>query len=503
MRRRRIAILSGAVSVVLACSAHVGSPDTYFDGMAGPYPVRVIIRNPAVIPARAEIIVRTPARGVHRVTATARVWNGGERGTPPPEVLSHVSGDSSLWSVSLWIMREGSYAVLVRVEGDSGSGSAVVPLTAVATSVLGMDRSMAVVLSAVGLFLAAGLVTIIGVTNEATLAPGLETAPDARRRSWQMRGLATAAIVIAIAAMRLWWLSEDRKYSAALYRPVAAAFTTRLEGKARVLRFAIDPVEARQRNWAPLVPDHGKLVHLFLVRVGDLNAFAHLHPVAVDSLTYEATVPPLPAGRYHAFADVVRENGFAETLVQVLALDGPAGKWVASDPDDAWYVGGGAGTPFRFDDGSTLSWDGAVQPHVAGADAALTFSLRDARGAPLAVEPYLGMAGHAVVVRDDGAVYIHLHPGGTTSIGAQKALLAWTKADTARGAIRAKLEQAQTTDTMTTMTTMPAVMPGVLSFPYAFPKPGRYRVWVQFRRSGAVRTAAFDVPVVGPDAGGR
>ncbi|HVT40650.1 MAG TPA: hypothetical protein VHE78_16525 [Gemmatimonadaceae bacterium] len=497
MRVRRIAILSGAVSVVLVCSAHVGSPDTYFDGKAGPYPVRVIIQSPAVIPARAEIIVRTPAGGVRRVTATARVWNGGERGAPPPEVLSRVSGDSSLWSVSLWIMRQGSYAVIVGVEGDSGSGSAVVPLTAVAVTVLGMERPMALLLSAVGLFLAAGLVTIIGVTDQATLAPGLETEPRARRRAWQMRGLAATGIVIAIVGMRFWWLSEDRAYSAALYRPVAAAFTTHIEGQVRTVRLAIDPAEARSRNWAPLVPDHGKLVHLFLAKTGNLDAFAHLHPLALDSLTYEVALPPLPAGRYHAFADIVRENGFAETLVQTLAIDAPAGKWAASDHDDAWYLGGGAGTPFRFDDGSTLSWDGAVVPHIAGADAALMFSLRDARGAPLAVESYLGMAGHAVVVRDDGAVYVHLHPGGTTSMGAQRALLAWTPADTVRGAIRTRLEQAQITDTMAPMR---APLPGVLSFPYAFPKPGRYRVWVQFRRGGAVRTAAFDVPVV--DAGG-
>jgi hypothetical protein len=38
-------------------------------------------------------------------------------------------------------------------------------------------------------------------------------------------------------------------------------------------------------------------------------------------------------------------------------------------------------------------------------------------------------------------------------------------------------------------------MPGELGFPYAFPSPGRYRVWVQLKRGGAIRTAAFDVTV--------
>jgi hypothetical protein len=42
-----------------------------------------------------------------------------------------------------------------------------------------------------------------------------------------------------------------------------------------------------------------------------------------------------------------------------------------------------------------------------------------------------------------------------------------------------------------------ADLPGSFEFPWAFPKAGRYRVWVQFRHSGAVRSAAFDVEVTG------
>ena len=49
------------LALFLALSAHVGSPNVVFDGQAGPYSVRVVVRPPMVVPGRAEVIVQLPA----------------------------------------------------------------------------------------------------------------------------------------------------------------------------------------------------------------------------------------------------------------------------------------------------------------------------------------------------------------------------------------------------------------------------------------------------------
>jgi hypothetical protein len=40
-----------------------------------------------------------------------------------------------------------------------------------------------------------------------------------------------------------------------------------------------------------------------------------------------------------------------------------------------------------------------------------------------------------------------------------------------------------------------AVAPAPITFPYAFPKGGDYRIWVQVKRGGRILTGAFDASV--------
>src|SRR5207249_10722149 len=155
--------LGALVGIALVASAHVGSPDTYFEGAAGAYPVRVIVRSPGVVPGLADVTVRLLAPlPVRRVLVLPVYWDPRTAAPPPPDVARRVPGDSTLYNAALWLMRGGSYGVQVTVEGARGTGVALVPVQAVATRRLELKGPAAALLVALGALLVAGAITAVG-----------------------------------------------------------------------------------------------------------------------------------------------------------------------------------------------------------------------------------------------------------------------------------------------------------------------------------------------------
>ena len=498
---RGVARVLALAVTVLVTSAHVGSPDTYFEGAAGPYPVRVIIRNPGVVPGLAQITVRLLApRNVGRVLVVPVYWDPRTAAPPPADVAERVPGDSTLYSAALWLMRGGSYSVQVSIEGASGTGTALVPVMAVATRRLELEKPLGVGLLGLSAFLFIGALTIVrGAVRESVLAPGQE--PDQRRtvRAWMATAASAAVLALALIGGRAWWNAVDAAYASGLFQPLHGTATVgEAPGGGRVLRFTIDDTSwtNRQRQWTPLIPDHGHLMHLFLVRKESLDGFAHLHPLPRDSTTFEATVPPLPPGSYRLYADIVHESGFAQTLVATLQIASPASTWHPSDGDDGWLANGPQRSALDHEqaaqlaDGSTLTWERGDAPIVVDVEAPLRFVVTAPDGKPALLEPYMGMPAHAMIARDDGAVFVHLHPAGTISLAAQQAFVLRQPGDTARGELGKRLAA------MDMGSGRPgAALPGDVSFPYAFPQPGRYRLWVQVKRHGRILTGGFDADV--------
>jgi hypothetical protein len=387
-------------------------------------------------------------------------------------------------------MESGSYSVHVTVEGDEGAGTVVVPVPSVATRRLGLGAGLGLVLVALGVFLAVGVVTIVrAAVGDAVLAPG--EVPDARRiRRARLASISAAVVlVLLLTGGSAWWGAEDAAYRARMFRPLqlSTALARGASGET-TLRIALRDRERGESRWGAIVPDHGKLMHAFLVREPDAAVFAHLHPAAIDADSFLVRLPSLPPGRYALYADIVHESGFAQTLtdsIEVAAAVHTAG--APFDPDDAAWTGEPAavlsemGTAdVRFADGSTLVKQAPSETVAAGEDITLRFAAREADGTPTPLEPYMGMHAHAAVRRGDGGVFVHLHPVGSISTAAQAQLVARLGMDE----LAAHARHARKTE---------AADAGVVEIPYAFPTAGRYRVFVQTKRAGVIRTAAFEM----------
>jgi hypothetical protein len=331
-------------------------------------------------------------------------------------------------------MEHGSLQVRVAVTGARGAGTLSVPVPAYARATLRMSRSLGGVLFALMVVLALALVAIIGgAVREATREPGAPPPPPARIAM----ATAGAAVVGLLALGNLWWAVEADAYAAWVQKPWAP--TVRLDDC--VLRIG-QVAEA-------LLPDHGHPMHAFLVSD---RRMLHFHPEPGADGDYVRRLPALPAGRYRLFVDIVLESGFPVTGATTIDL--PDLHCGAVTGDDSLWSG-------EVD--PDITWD---RPSVIEAGEPLRLRFHVGGNAPL--EPYMGMAGHAMVLHDDGSVFAHLHPNGSVAMPALA--LAGGKMTLPDGSRD-------------------------LVFPYGFPKPGSYRVFVQLKRGGVVATRVFVIAV--------
>jgi hypothetical protein len=110
------------------------------------------------------------------------------------------------------------------------------------------------------------------------------------------------------------------------------------------------------------------------------------------------------------------------------------------------------------------------------------FRVEDAGGTPTrALEPYMGMMGHAAFVRRDGGVFAHVHPTGSVPMAALMQLEGMDPA-----AMQAMHATASAGDN---------APPAEVAFPYGFPTAGDYRLFVQVKRAGKIETGVFDARV--------
>ncbi len=152
-----------------------------------------------------------------------------------------------------------------------------------------------------------------------------------------------------------------------------------------------DPGWAVRRQLDDFLPDHGHLMHLYVIRQPDAERVWHLHPEMTSSGVFEQALPPMPAGHYKLYGDVVHASGLPETVVADLALPADIMGTPLSGDDAA-----GSRTPSLS--AAHIVWDRDPAPIQAKHAATFKFRLVDQDGQ--ARFRYGAVYGHAGPCRD-------------------------------------------------------------------------------------------------------
>ena len=463
-----------------AARAHVGSPDVYYEGEAGPYHLLMTVRPPAMIPGVAEVEVQATSGNVIRISIVPVYVTGKDQGYPPaPDVMQAVAGSPQTFTGKVWLMESGSWQVRATVDGAQGTGDLAVPVAAFARRTLPMQKTLGALLFGLMIFLSLGMVSIAwAAAREGSLEPG--AAPGSRNfRAGRIAFIVSTVLVVGILFLgNSWWNSEaSTQRQDMLYKapPLEASLE---DGRHLVLQMESSYWHERRKNaWSmKLIPDHGHLMHLFLLRMPAMDRFYHLHPDEVGDRTFALNLPAMDAGHYRIFADVVRETGFPDTMVSDIDLPQIDGQPPSGDDSEV------SATAFSdrstqvspLPDGGRMVWEQDSSPLAIGKLTWFRFKVEDEDGKPVSdLEPYMGMAGHAVFVRSDESVFAHIHPAGSVPMAA--------------------LPVAQNDSAM--KHDMATMMSPEVSFPYGFPQAGNYRLFVQVKRGEKIETGVFDTRV--------
>ena len=474
------------VIVTTTAFAHVGSPDVYFESEAGPYHLLVIVNPPAMIPGVAQVQIHVTSGTVNSVTITPIYVNGKDQGLPPaPDSMQPSAGDSRWFAGQVWLMESGVWDLCAEVSGPQGIGKLAIPVPAYAQRTLPMKPGLGAVLLALVLFLAVGVVFIAGAAaREGVLAPAVKPLPRNLHLGRMAMAVAAVLVVTILGLGNWWWNAQaaERKHTM-LYSapPLEVSYQTdQLTLKMNENYWH----QTRKAQWSmSLIPDHGHLMHLFLLRVPDMDRFYHLHPEQIREGWFTAPLPEAPSGTYRVFADIVRATGFPETMVGEITLPDVAGHALSGDDSAAIAprFRSSAQRTAPLPDGGQMIWEREGRALKAGEVRWFRFRVEDARQQPIDdLQPYMGMAGHAEFVRSDLSVFAHLHPAGSVPMASL------TTAQHESGMVTGHASMDHGPDRK---------LPAEVAFPYGFPQPGDYRLFVQVKRHGRIETGVFDAHV--------
>ncbi|GAM11955.1 hypothetical protein [Mesobacillus selenatarsenatis] len=186
---------------------------------------------------------------------------------------------------------------------------------------------------------------------------------------------------------------------------------------------------------------HEKEMHLLTIK-RDLSVFQHLHPDYLGKGRFQIKTTFPKAGRYKLYADFLPEGANQQLASHELVVTGAesneeihADKVLKKRVDDLEI--------------ELILPEAKVNEHLK-----MIFALSDRDGSPITeLEPYLGSAGHVVIVSEDMEEFLHVHPADENTKGPK------------------------------------------VEYMTSFPRKGIYKIWGQFKYKGKLYTAPFVIEV--------
>jgi uncharacterized membrane protein len=206
---------------------------------------------------------------------------------------------------------------------------------------------------------------------------------------------------------------------------------------------------------------HEHPLHLIVVSA-DLDFFDHVHPILRPDgslvLPYRFPRP----GPYLLYAEITPAAERAQVFRLAVAVQANARDPALATVDPP--LDPSPSLSKTVDDDPSLTAELRFQPRTPVAGLETHFLLRlAATGAPVTdLEPYLGAMAHAIIVSEDTNTFLHSHPEEVAP-----------PSPTAHGG------------------------PDI-PFATFFPRPGRYKLWIQFQRGGRTHVVSYVVDVGSP-----
>jgi hypothetical protein len=201
---------------------------------------------------------------------------------------------------------------------------------------------------------------------------------------------------------------------------------------------------------------HDRLFHFFIVS-RDMKQFFHEHPTFEKDGTFSIEHVLPAAGQYMLFSDFMPVGGAPQMIATPLVTAGFEGDITSSlpnlQPDALVKHVDGVTVTLQIEPGKLVSFEESDIP-ILFTDQKTNEPIKD-------LQRYLGAWGHAMMLNDEMSEHVHAHP-------------------------EEMLEGTQTTE---------GGGPDLV-FHALFPKPGLYRIWIQFQRRNVLSTVPFTVRVL-------